>query len=120
MWDIPVPSVTTLCYGCEYIGYLRVKLDLRTQLNVLIKEALIPFPNLVQLRVGDFVEWSRERGSSHWKPHLINLPLVRAFLLRGGIENVGDVDGCLRSALWPKDLTADVCTRLGFSFTENT
>ena len=114
-----MPSMTTLCYDSIYTSYPSVKLDLRTQLNVLIKEALIPFPNLVRLRIGEFVEWSRERSSSHWKPHLINPPLVRGFLLQYDIGDVTDVDGCLRSALWAKDLTADVCTRLGFSFTEN-
>ena len=106
--------MTTLCYDYKYIS--RVKLDLHKQLNVLIKEALIPFPNLAQLRVGEFVEWSREGNSSHWKPHLINPPLVRRNLLQYGIRrDVRDVDGRLRSALWEKDLTADACTRLGFA-----
>ena len=110
-----MPSVTTLSYDLKYILCQTDRLDLRTQLNVLIKEALIPFPNLVQLRIEEFVEWSRERSSSHWKPHLIKPLLVRDILLYYDLRNVGDVDGCLRSALWEKDLTADVCTRLGFA-----
>ena len=128
MWDIPVPSVTTLSYEPPkrnpQRAYLRM-IDLRAQRDVIIREALVPFPNLVHFRVGEIVEWSRvERTSSsaepHWKPRLINMSLVRNILLRQDVRNVHDVDGCLRSTLWQKDLTADVCTRLGFSFTKNT
>ena len=73
----------------------------------------------VRLRVGEMVEWSRERTSSRWKPRLISLPLVRELLLRRDVQDVEDVDGCLRSALWEKDLTLDVRTRLGYSFRES-
>ena len=122
MRDTPVPSVTTLIYHLQHTCCRKEPLrllNLRVQHAVLVNKALTVFPNLVRLQIGETVEWSREQTSSHWKPHLINLPLVRELLLRQDVRNVDDVDGCLRSALWEKDLTLDVRTRLGYSFRES-
>lgn len=92
-------------------------LNLRVQLSGLVKKAVVAFPSIVCFRMGETVEWSRDDGSSeHWKPRIIDRPLVRELLLRGHVRNIDDVDGCLLSASWENDLTSDARARLGYSF----
>lgn len=117
----PLLSVHVVKYAVEHPCCFKEAsrlLNLHVQLSGLVKKMVIPFPNVVRVQVGQTVEWSRDSPSSeHWTPRLISRPLVRELLLRHDVPNVDDVDGCLLSALWEKDLTPEVRARFGDFFT---
>ena len=92
-------------------------LNLRVQLTMLVRKAVVPFPNVTRLVVGETAEWTRSSATSDdWQPQIVSPVLVRKLLLRRHVRNVDDVNGRLLSTLWEKDLTSEVRARLGYSF----
>lgn len=120
--DSPLPSVTTLVYAIQSACCGKEAsrlLNLRVQHALLVRRAVVPFPNVTCFRVGETVEWVRaDAKSQDWRPRLVSRSLVRELLLRQWrpVRNIDDVDGVIRSALWEKDWTPELRARLGYAF----